>query len=182
LFKFFIFKHLQKTRGKEAPLAQRLQLVVGAALRIGNGLQDSDMEITSASEIQMDYMKLLIEQLKNQNPLEPLDSNDMASQLAQFSQLQQLEQANTNLSALNSSFENVLAATNRNYANSLIGKTVTFFAEDEQTGELTKMKGTVSSAFNDSNTGETLLGVTVSSGDEVQEYTLSLDAVVLVEN
>jgi flagellar basal-body rod modification protein FlgD len=140
------------------------------------------MQITTASEIQMDYMKLLVEQLKNQNPLEPLDSNDMASQLTQFSQLQQLEEANTTLGALNSSFERILAATNRNYANSLIGKTVTFFAEDEQTAELTQMKGTVNSAFNDSNTGETLLGVTVSNGDEVREYTLSLDAVVLVEN
>ena len=140
------------------------------------------MEIASASEIQMDYMKLLVEQLRNQNPLEPLDSNDMASQLAQFSQLQQLELANTNLSSLNTSFEAVLAATNRNYANSLIGKTVTFFADDEETGQLTKMEGVVESAFNDPETGETLLGVKVSEGDQVKDYTLGLGAVVLVEN
>ncbi len=140
------------------------------------------MEITSASEIQMDYMKLLVEQLKNQNPLEPLDSNDMASQLTQFSQLQQMEQANTNLSALNSSFEGILTATNRNYANSLIGKTVTFFVEDEQTGQLVKSKGTVDSVFNDSSTGEVLLGVKVGDGSAVHEYTLGLGAVVLVEN
>lgn len=140
------------------------------------------MEITSASEIQMDYMKLLVEQLKNQNPLEPLDSNDMSSQLAQFSQLQQLEQANTNLSALGTSFESVLAATNRNYANSLLGKSVTFFAEDEETGELTQMKGVVESSFNDPDTGETLLGVKVGEGDEAKDYTLGLGAVVLVEN
>jgi flagellar basal-body rod modification protein FlgD len=140
------------------------------------------MEIATASEIQMDYMKLLVEQLRNQNPLEPLDSNDMASQLAQFSQLQQLELANTNLGSLNTSFEAVLAATNRNYANSLIGKTVTFFADDEETGQLTKMEGVVESAFNDPDTGETLLGVKVSEGDQVRDYTLSLGAVVLVEN
>ena len=140
------------------------------------------MEIATASEIQMDYMKLLVEQLRNQNPLEPLDSNDMASQLAQFSQLQQLELANTNLGSLNTSFEAVLAATNRNYANSLIGKTVTFFADDEETGQLTKMEGVVESAFNDPDTGETLLGVKTGEGDQVKDYTLSLGAVVLVEN
>ena len=140
------------------------------------------MEIASASEIQMDYMKLLVEQLRNQNPLEPLDSNDMASQLAQFSQLQQLELANTNLSSLNTSFEAVLAATNRNYANSLIGKTVTFFADDEETGQLTKKEGVVESAFNDPDTGETLLGVKAGEGDQVKDYTLGLGAVVLVEN
>ena len=139
-------------------------------------------EITSASDLQMDYMTLLVEQLKNQNPLEPLDSNDMASQLAQFSQLQQLELVNTNLSSLSTSFEGVLAATNRNYANSLIGKTVTFFAEDEDTGEVLQLEGTVDSAYNDSDSGETLLGVTVTDGDDVQEYTLSLDGVILVEN
>jgi flagellar basal-body rod modification protein FlgD len=139
-------------------------------------------EITSTSEIQMDYMMLLVEQLKNQNPLEPLDSNDMSSQLAQFSQLQQLELANTNLGSLSTSFESVLAATNRSYANTLIGRTVTFFAEDEETGELTQMKGTVDSVFNDADSGEVLLGVSVGEGDEVQDYTLSLGAVVLVED
>ena len=51
-------------------------------------------ELSSASKIQMDYMNLLITQLQNQNPLEPLDNNQMATQLAQLSQLQQLESMN----------------------------------------------------------------------------------------
>ena len=50
--------------------------------------------MSTASEIQMDYMKLLVVQLQNQNPLEPLNNNEMASQLAQFSQLSQLETMN----------------------------------------------------------------------------------------
>ena len=78
---------------------------------------DSSSAINSASNIQMDYMKLLITQLQNQNPLEPMDNNQMASQLAQFSQLQQLE-------SMNSNFANVLSSTERNYANSLIGKEI----------------------------------------------------------
>jgi len=63
---------------------------------------DSTSAIGTASDIQMDYMKLLITQLQNQNPLEPLNNNEMASQLAQFSQLQQLE-------SMNSTFAQVLA-------------------------------------------------------------------------
>jgi len=125
----------------------------------------------TASDIQMDYMKLLITQLRNQNPLEPLDNNEMASQLAQFSELQQLE-------SMNSTFAEVLLITNRTYANSLIGKEVTFFAQDMETGDMVRKEGIVSEVFNDPNTGESLLGVTV--GDE--EYTLSLDAVILVRN
>lgn len=78
------------------------------------------MQVQSASDIQMDYMKLLVAQLQNQNPLEPLDNNEMASQLAQFSQLEQLE-------SLNSSFQEVLTNTQLSYASSLIGKQVGFF-------------------------------------------------------
>jgi flagellar basal-body rod modification protein FlgD len=73
----------------------------------------------SASDIQMDYMKLLVTQLQNQNPLEPMDNKDMTAQLAQFSQLQQLE-------GMNTSFGGVLNSVQRNYASSLIGKDVSF--------------------------------------------------------
>jgi flagellar basal-body rod modification protein FlgD len=132
-------------------------------------------EITSASDLQMDYMNLLITQLQNQNPLEPMDNNDMAAQLAQLSQLQQLESMNT-------SFSDVLSATQRNYANSLLDKTVTFYSQDEFTGEVEQKVGKVDSIFHDPSTQEILLGVTVGEGDEAQEFTLGLDSVVLVEN
>ena len=89
---------------------------------------DSPSVINTASNIQMDYMKLLITQLQNQNPLEPMDNNEMASQLAQFSQLQQLE-------SMNSNFANVLSSTERNYANSLIGKEISFASENETGGQ-----------------------------------------------
>ncbi len=129
------------------------------------------MSSISASNIQMDYMKVLITQLQNQNPLEPLDNNEMASQLAQFSQLQQLE-------SMNSNFAQILAITNRSYANSLIGKEVTFFAQDIETGELVQKVGMVDEVYNDLDAGESLLKVTVDG----EEYTLSLDAVILVSN
>jgi flagellar basal-body rod modification protein FlgD len=130
---------------------------------------------TSASDIQTDYMKLLVVQLQNQNPLEPLSNNEMASQLAQLSQLGQIEK-------LNNSFATVMANTQRSYANSLIDRNVTFFAENGVTGELEKQTGKVSSVFNDPETKNCLLGVTVGEGDSAQEYTVGLDAVVLVES
>ena len=136
---------------------------------------DSIAPTGTASDIQMDYMNLLVTQLKNQNPLEPLDNKEMASQLAQFSQLQQLEN-------MNMSFADVLTTTNRSYANSLLGKDVTFYAENEMTGELEKKKGSVESVFNDVETDESILGVKVSENGESQEYTLGLDAVILVED
>ena len=107
-------------------------------------------EITSASNLQMDYMNLLITQLQNQNPLEPLDNNEMAAQLAQFSQLQQLE-------SMNNSFAEVLSATELSYANSLLGKEVTFIMENE-TGASEIISGKVEQVFNNID-GEILLGI-----------------------
>ncbi|HUS71964.1 MAG TPA: flagellar hook capping FlgD N-terminal domain-containing protein [Sedimentisphaerales bacterium] len=134
--------------------------------------------IASATDIQMDYMKLLITQLQNQDPLEPLNNNEMSSQLAQFSQLQQLE-------SMNSNFAEVLEITNRSYANSLrsyanslIGQKVTFFTQDTVTGNLVQKEGIVNEVYNDPNSGENLLRATV----EDKEYTLGLDAVISVKN
>jgi flagellar basal-body rod modification protein FlgD len=67
----------------------------------------------------MDYMNLLVEQLKNQNPLEPMNNEDMTAQLVQFTEVEQLESMNT-------SFAEVLTATKDSYASSLIGKEVSF--------------------------------------------------------
>jgi len=80
--------------------------------------------IPTATSIQMDYMKLLIAQLQYQNPLEPLDNNEMALQLAQFSQLQQLE-------TMNSNFAQVLTTVEHSYADSLIGKEISYLAQTE---------------------------------------------------
>jgi len=106
--------------------------------------------IKSASEIQMDYMSLLVTQLQNQNPLDPMDNQEMASQLAQFNQLQQLE-------ILNSSFGKMLESVQRSYASSLIGKEVSF--------EVTQADGTTETATGQvtkvalTNNGEIVLTV-----------------------
>jgi flagellar basal-body rod modification protein FlgD len=137
-------------------------------------IMSSVSTIPTASNIQMDYMKLLITQLQNQNPLEPLDNNEMSAQLALFSQLQQLEN-------MNLSFTDALVTANRTYANSLLGKEVTFYVDDAESGAMLKTIGRVDSVFNDPETHESLLGVVVSEGDSSTDYTLSLDSVVLVE-
>ncbi len=75
----------------------------------------------SASDLQMDFLNLLVTQLKNQDPTNPMDSENMSAQLAQFSELQQLEE-------MNSSFGEMLESAQRSYAGSLIGKDVSFNA------------------------------------------------------
>jgi len=126
---------------------------------------DSSSAINSASNIQMNYMKLLVTQLQNQNPLEPLDNNEMASQLAQFSQLQQLE-------SMNSNFASVLSATERTYANSLIGKEISFASENE-TGTRDITSGIVEEVINNVD-GEIIL--------VIASHAVALEGVISVKN
>jgi flagellar basal-body rod modification protein FlgD len=130
-------------------------------------------EITSANSIQMDYMKLLITQLQNQNPLEPMENNEMASQLAQFSSLSQLE-------TMNSSFSEALVNAERTYANSLIGKEVTFLAEDEF-GDTEITSGNVEQVINDVD-GSILLSIGPAPGSQGGDNILGLDGVISINN
>ena len=121
--------------------------------------------ISSVSSAQMDYMKLLVTELQNQNPLEPMDNSEMASQLAQFSQLEQLE-------SMNSSFASVLANAQRTYASSLLGKEVSFEVQNED-GTSQIKSGGVQQVYNDLD-GRIMLSV----GD----YTVGVDDVLAVGN
>ena len=78
---------------------------------------------TGADAIRDQYLKLLMAQLKYQNPMEPLDNEGMANQLAQLSQLEQTQN-------MNSMFQKVLLAEQMGQAGSLIGKNVSFQGDD----------------------------------------------------
>jgi flagellar basal-body rod modification protein FlgD len=123
----------------------------------------------------MNYMKLLIEQLRHQNPLEPLSNEDMATQMAQLSQLQQLETMNTKFESLNSTFAKVLDSANRSYADSLIGREISFFTKTDA-GDLKQISGTVKEVLNDPQNGIVLA---VQSGNDM--YSLNLDGVLSVK-
>lgn len=67
-----------------------------------------------------EFMKLLVEQLKAQDPTNPMDAQDFSAQLAQFSAVEQMFNVNTNLEAL----QETQTALNNNSVVNLIGKTV----------------------------------------------------------
>jgi len=108
------------------------------------------MEIGAATNQMMDYMTLLITELQNQNPLEPLSNQQMAQQLAQFSQLEMTEAMNGNIGtmnstmeAMNSTFQGALLMAEYDYARSLLGKQVSFYSNDYEqnvTGNVSKLR------------------------------------------
>lgn len=65
------------------------------------------------------FLKLLVAQLKTQDPTNPTDSTEFLSQLASFSGVEQQVQTNNKLDAL-------LTASQLGQATNLIGKTITY--------------------------------------------------------
>jgi flagellar basal-body rod modification protein FlgD len=64
------------------------------------------------------FLKLLVAQMKNQDPTNPMDSTQYVAQLAAFSQVEQSVQINAKL-------DQMLQASALSQADSLIGRTVT---------------------------------------------------------
>lgn len=64
------------------------------------------------------FLRLLIEQMKNQDPTAPMKSTEYMGQLAVFSQVEQSVATNAKLDAL-------LASASLSQANSVIGRTIT---------------------------------------------------------
>jgi flagellar basal-body rod modification protein FlgD len=69
-----------------------------------------------------DFLKLLITQLKNQDPLEPVKNEDMAAQLAQFSSLEELQNIRQATEDSSTAMQNFSSSVNSILSTSLIGK------------------------------------------------------------
>lgn len=71
-----------------------------------------------------DFLKLMLEQLKNQDPLSPLNSEQYTAQLAQFSSLEQLQNINDSLNQSIDANYLLTQSVNNTLTAALIGKGV----------------------------------------------------------
>ena len=74
----------------------------------------------SVDDAQSNFMKLLVAQMQNQDPMNPMDNAQMTSQMAQLNMVSGINQLNTTLASALSSFQ----ATQTMQASSLIGREV----------------------------------------------------------
>jgi flagellar basal-body rod modification protein FlgD len=73
---------------------------------------------------QDDFLQLLVAQLKNQDPMDPMDGTQFAAQLAQFSTVQQLIDMNTKMDTQNTAATQSQLAQQASFASSIIGRDV----------------------------------------------------------
>ncbi|MFB4372397.1 flagellar hook assembly protein FlgD [Agrobacterium sp. CR_3] len=114
----------------------------------------------SAASLNYDsFLKLLIAQMKNQDPTSPMDSGEQMSQLASFSQVEQTIKTNTHLKSM-------LQAEALTRASDLVGKTVKS-ADDTVTGVVKEVEVYSDGVVAITEAGDKVLlqaGVTFSNG------------------
>jgi len=89
----------------------------------------------STSKTAVDYqsfLKLLIAEMKNQDPTKPMDSTQYVAQLATFSQVEQSVQTNTKL-------DQIMQSSALSQADALIGRSITS-ADGKTTGVVASVK------------------------------------------
>lgn len=103
------------------------------------------------------FLKLLLTQMKNQDPTEPMKSTEYMAQLATFSQVEQAVKGNAKLDAL-------LASSSLSQADGVIGRTVTS-ADGTISGQVASVMITSEGAVARLSDGAQILlgpGITVS--------------------
>ncbi|ENH98235.1 flagellar basal body rod modification protein [Gracilibacillus halophilus YIM-C55.5] len=88
-----------------------------------------------------DFLKILMTQLQNQNPLDPMKDKEFISQMTTFSQMEQMMNMSESIDQLvkNQSVSPVIQNSH------LIGKEVSYYKFDEETGEIIEPKETLTS-------------------------------------
>lgn len=88
-----------------------------------------------------EFLQILMTQLQNQDPLNPMDDKEFISQMATFSSLEQMMNMSNSMEML---VQNQMVSPVIQYSH-LIGKEVSYYQIDEETGEVAEPKEVVES-------------------------------------
>jgi flagellar basal-body rod modification protein FlgD len=94
--------------------------ISGASATTSNSAAAVSSAASSAGISSNDFLTLLVDELQNQDPLDPTNTSDFVNQMSQYANFDQEQTLNTNLGNLLTSFNSLLTMNSINY----IGHTV----------------------------------------------------------
>jgi flagellar basal-body rod modification protein FlgD len=99
---------------------------------IPTGANQATQQTSKTAVDYQSFLKLLIAEMKNQDPTKPMDSTQYVAQLATFSQVEQSVQTNTKL-------DQIMQSSALSQADALIGRSITS-ADGKTTGTVASVR------------------------------------------
>ncbi|TJW73270.1 MAG: flagellar hook assembly protein FlgD, partial [Mesorhizobium sp.] len=107
-------------------------MTVDMTTTIPVGANQTSQQTSKTAVDYQSFLKLLIAEMKNQDPTKPMDSTQYVAQLATFSQVEQSVQTNTKL-------DQIMQSSALSQADALIGRSITS-ADGKTTGIVASVK------------------------------------------
>ena len=105
---------------------------VDMTTQIPTGANQGTQQTSKTAVDYQSFLKLLIAEMKNQDPTKPMDSTQYVAQLATFSQVEQSVQTNTKL-------DQIMQSSALSQADALIGRSITS-ADGNTTGTVASVR------------------------------------------
>lgn len=138
------------------------QSVIPSASPVSTDKTAEEIAKAKAEKEKIDFLNLLLTQLSNQNPLDPMDTKDFSAQLTRYSILEQGIETNEKLAVTNDLLKSGTQAATFSY----IGKRV----EVETNMSAINKDSATWSYLVDGNASEVKLTVTDEAGNRIGEY------------
>ncbi|UCI09209.1 flagellar hook assembly protein FlgD [Mesorhizobium sp. B1-1-8] len=107
-------------------------MTVDMTTSIPTGANQASQQTSKTAVDYQSFLKLLIAEMKNQDPTKPMDSTQYVAQLATFSQVEQSVQTNSKL-------DQIMQSSALSQADALIGRSITS-ADGKTTGTVASVK------------------------------------------
>jgi flagellar basal-body rod modification protein FlgD len=107
-------------------------MAVDMTTTIPVGANQASQQTSKTAVDYQSFLKLLIAEMKNQDPTKPMDSTQYVAQLATFSQVEQSVQTNTKL-------DQIMQSSALSQADALIGRSITS-ADGNTTGTVASVR------------------------------------------
>jgi flagellar basal-body rod modification protein FlgD len=139
-----------------------------SALLDSLGLLRQEQRTTASNELGADdFMKLMIAQMQNQDPMSPMDNGDFIAQLAQFSASSGIQDLNTSFSSLSTSLQSYQALQ----ASGLVGRSVLISSDSAALSAESNVEGMVNL---DTSTQQLTLGIYDQNGTLVRRVPMGM--------